>query len=51
MMDFVTGWDDRTLSHGRATALAFGADGRLYIGDDTHGEIFWVAPVGLKLKQ
>jgi glucose/arabinose dehydrogenase len=47
MMDFVTGWDDRTLSHGRATALAFGGDGRLYIGDDTHGEIFWVAPVGL----
>jgi glucose/arabinose dehydrogenase len=47
MMDFVTGWDDGTQSHGRATAVGFGADGRLYIGDDTLGEIFWVAPVGL----
>lgn len=47
MMDFVTGWDDHTLSHGRATALAFAGDGRLFIGDDTRGEIFWVAPVGL----
>jgi glucose/arabinose dehydrogenase len=47
MMDFVTGWDDGTLAHGRATALAFGDDGRLYIGDDTHGEIFWIAPVNL----
>jgi glucose/arabinose dehydrogenase len=47
MMDFVTGWDDHTISHGRATALAFGGDGRLYIGDDTQGEIFWVAPVSL----
>jgi glucose/arabinose dehydrogenase len=47
MMDFVTGWDDGTLSHGRATAVAFGGDGRMYVGDDTRGEIFWVAPVGL----
>jgi glucose/arabinose dehydrogenase len=47
MMDFVTGWDDRTTQHGRATALTFGDDGRLYIGDDTRGEIFWVAPVDL----
>ena len=47
MMDFVTGWDDGMQNHGRATAVAFGADGRLYVGDDTAGEIFWVAPVGL----
>jgi glucose/arabinose dehydrogenase len=47
MMDFVTGWDDERQDHGRATAVAFGADGRLYIGDDTEGEIFWVAPVTL----
>jgi glucose/arabinose dehydrogenase len=47
MLDFATGWDDGSTMHGRATAVAFGDDGRLYIGDDTHGEIFWVAPVGL----
>ena len=47
MMDFVTGWDDGTLQHGRATAITFGNDGRMYVGDDTRGEIFWVAPVGL----
>jgi glucose/arabinose dehydrogenase len=47
MMDFVTGWDDDRQDHGRATAVAFGDDGRLYVGDDTKGEIFWIAPVGL----
>jgi glucose/arabinose dehydrogenase len=48
MMDFVTGWDDGHQGHGRATAVAFGPDGRLYVGADTLGEIFWVAPVTLK---
>lgn len=47
MLDFVKGWDDMTTLHGRATAVTFGDDGRLYIGDDTKGEIFWVAPVDL----
>jgi hypothetical protein len=50
MMDFVTGWDQGSGGaniHGRATAVGFGDDGRLYIGDDTLGEIFWVAPIGL----
>jgi glucose/arabinose dehydrogenase len=47
MMDFVTGWDPGAPAHGRATAVAFGNDGRLYIGDDTAGEIFWVAPITL----
>ena len=28
MMDFVTGWDDGHQDHGRATAVAFGDDGR-----------------------
>jgi glucose/arabinose dehydrogenase len=51
MMDFVVGWDDGTQGHGRATAVAFGTDGRLYVGDDTKGEIFWVAPITLKLPQ
>jgi glucose/arabinose dehydrogenase len=47
MMDFITGWDDGHQDRGRATAVAFGDDGRLWVGDDTLGEIFWVAPVGL----
>jgi glucose/arabinose dehydrogenase len=51
MMDFVTGWDavphGGVNNHGRATAVTFGPDGRMYVGDDTNGEIFWVAPVGL----
>jgi hypothetical protein len=47
LLDFVTGWDDGQQNHGRATAVTFGPDGRMYVGDDTKGEIFWVAPVGL----
>jgi glucose/arabinose dehydrogenase len=51
MMDFVTGWDAAghggVNNHGRATAVTLGPDGRMYVGDDTNGEIFWVAPVGL----
>jgi glucose/arabinose dehydrogenase len=43
--DFATGWDDGTMSHGRPTVATFGPDGRLYVGDDVTGEIFWVAPV------
>jgi glucose/arabinose dehydrogenase len=51
MLDFVVGWDDGHQDHGRATTVAFGNDGRLYVGDDTAGEIFWVAPVTLKRPQ
>jgi glucose/arabinose dehydrogenase len=47
MMDFIAGWDDSQQDHGRATAVTFGDDGRMYVGDDTNGEIFWVAPIGL----
>lgn len=43
--DLATGWDDGTRSHGRPTVATFGPDGRLYIGDDTANEIFWIAPV------
>jgi glucose/arabinose dehydrogenase len=43
--DFATGWDDGTRAHGRPTVATFGPDARLYIGDDTANEIFWVAPV------
>ncbi len=47
MADFASGWDDMTLSHGRPAAVAFGADGRLFLGNDNHGDIIWIAPLGL----
>jgi hypothetical protein len=31
---FATGWDDGTLSHGRPAAVAFAADGRLFLGNE-----------------
>jgi glucose/arabinose dehydrogenase len=47
MMDFATGWDDGTKSHGRPTNVAFAPDGRLFLGNDTNGDIIWIAPFGL----
>lgn len=49
MRTFASGWDDDTRSHGRPADLAFSADGRLYIANDWNGQIFWVAPLGLKI--
>jgi glucose/arabinose dehydrogenase len=43
--EFASGWDDMTNSHGRPAVAAFSPDGRLFIGDDVTGEIFWIAPV------
>jgi glucose/arabinose dehydrogenase len=45
LSDFATGWDDGTNRHGRPTTVAFAPDGRLFVGNDTNGEIFWIAPV------
>ena len=47
MVDFATGWDDHTLSHGRPAAVAFAKDGRLFLGNDNNGNIIWIAPLGL----
>jgi glucose/arabinose dehydrogenase len=47
LLDFATGWDDGQQDHGRPAPLAFAADGRLFVGDDQKGLIFWIAPVGL----
>ena len=38
---FVTGFGNPV---GRATDAVFAPDGRLFIGDDTSGKIYWVAP-------
>jgi glucose/arabinose dehydrogenase len=45
MTNFATGWDDGTLQHGRPAALAVAPDGRLFVGNDDDGVIFWVAPL------
>jgi glucose/arabinose dehydrogenase len=45
MMDFATGWDDGTLKHGRPATVSFSPDGRLFVGSDTTGMIFWIAPM------
>jgi glucose/arabinose dehydrogenase len=47
VLDFATGWDDGTNSHGRPAPLAFAPDGRLFLGDDQLGTVLWIAPVGL----
>jgi glucose/arabinose dehydrogenase len=45
--DFATGWDDGKKDHGRPAALAFSADGRMFLANDVNGTIVWIAPVGL----
>jgi glucose/arabinose dehydrogenase len=47
MVDFATGWDDRTNSHGRPANVAFAPDGRLFLGNDNNGDIIWIAPLDL----
>jgi glucose/arabinose dehydrogenase len=46
MLDFATGWDDGMEDHGRPANIAFSPDGRMFVGNDINGMIFWVAPVG-----
>ena len=47
MLDFATGWDDGSHSHGRPAPVAFAPDGRLFLGDDQLGTIVWIAPIDL----
>jgi glucose/arabinose dehydrogenase len=44
IMEIASGWDDGKLDHGRPASIAFAPDGRLFIGDDQRGVIFWIAP-------
>lgn len=44
MKDFATGWDNGQNAHGRPAAVAMSDDGRLFVGNDVNGDIFWVAP-------
>jgi glucose/arabinose dehydrogenase len=45
--DFATGWDSATNpnAHGRPATVTFSPDGRLFVGNDINGDIFWIAPV------
>jgi glucose/arabinose dehydrogenase len=45
---FATGWDDGTRAYGRPSSVAFAPDGRLFLGNDNTGEIFWIAPLELE---
>jgi glucose/arabinose dehydrogenase len=49
MVDFATGWENgpRPVGKGRPTVVAFAPDGRLFMGNDTNGDIIWIAPMGL----
>jgi glucose/arabinose dehydrogenase len=47
MSDFATGWDDGTQAHGRPSSITFAPDGRLFVGNDVDGTIFWIAPLEL----
>jgi glucose/arabinose dehydrogenase len=44
LMEIASGWDDGKLDHGRPASIAFAPDGRLFVGDDQRGMIFWIAP-------
>jgi glucose/arabinose dehydrogenase len=48
--DFAIGWDNGMLAEGRPAAIAFSSDGRAFVANDVDGDIFWIAPVGLKTK-
>lgn len=45
MGDFASGWDDGSFAHGRPTAITFSPDGRLFLTNDTTGDIVWIAPI------
>ena len=49
MEDFATGWSGQPplRQYGRPTVVAFAPDGRLFLGNDTSGDIIWIAPMGL----
>jgi glucose/arabinose dehydrogenase len=47
MVDFATGWDNVNQAHGRPTAVAFSADGRLFLTNDSTGDIVWIAPIDM----
>jgi glucose/arabinose dehydrogenase len=50
LYNFATGWyDNGSRQHGRPTVVAFAPDGRLFLGNDTNGDIIWIAPIDLEM--
>jgi glucose/arabinose dehydrogenase len=47
LTDFATGWDDNSHHHGRPAAITFAPDGRMFLSNDTNGDIIWIAPLTL----
>jgi glucose/arabinose dehydrogenase len=47
LLQFASGWDDGRQDHGRPAAIAFAADGRMFLADDNLGIIVWIAPITL----
>ena len=47
LLDFADGWDNGHYDHGRPAEVTFAPDGRLFVGNDMNGQIFWIAPIGL----
>jgi hypothetical protein len=47
LADFAIGWDDMTQTHGRPAAVTFNQDGRLFLSNDSNGDIVWIAPLEL----
>jgi glucose/arabinose dehydrogenase len=47
--ELATGWDGTLGAHGRPSSVTFATDGRAYIGNDATGDIFWIAPAGLRI--
>jgi glucose/arabinose dehydrogenase len=45
---FASGWDDGSHANGRPAAVTFAPDGRLFVGNDNNGDIFWIAPLDLE---
>jgi glucose/arabinose dehydrogenase len=45
---FASGWGPPPNGHGRPANLAFAPDGRLFVGNDVTGDIFWIAPLALQ---
>jgi glucose/arabinose dehydrogenase len=50
MLQFASGWDDGTHSHGRPAPVTFAPDGRMFLGDDNKGVVVWIAPTNLMQK-
>jgi glucose/arabinose dehydrogenase len=45
MQNFLQGWDDGHNDHGRPGDVTVSPDGRLFVANDTTGDIIWISPI------